>query len=55
MERAVWQSLVVTVLLVVGIKWLTGIALLPLLLLALLILGLALGMSLRLQRARRFH
>lgn len=55
MEKAVWQALVATVLLVIAIKWLTGLALMPLVLIALLILGASLGLSLRLQRARRFN
>jgi hypothetical protein len=53
MGKAFWQALIVTVVLVIGIKWLTGAAFLPLLLIALLILAMSFGLSLRLERARR--
>lgn len=51
LARALWQALGVTTVAVVGIKWLTGIAFLPLLLLALMILAIAFGMAIRLQRS----
>jgi hypothetical protein len=51
--KAFWQALLVTLVIIVGIKWLTGVALMPLLLIAILVLGLSLGLSLRLERARR--
>ena len=53
MAKAFWQALLVTLVIIVGIKWLTGVALMPLLLIAILVLGLSLGLSLRLERARR--
>lgn len=53
MAKAFWQSLIATLLVVIGIKWLTGVAFMPLLLIALVVLALSLGLSLRLERARR--
>jgi hypothetical protein len=46
-------ALLATALLVFVTKWLTGIALLPLLLLALVYLSLSLGLALRLERGKR--
>jgi hypothetical protein len=51
--KAFWQALIVTIVLTIGIKWLTGVAFLPLLLIALVILAMSFGLSLRLERARR--
>ena len=53
MAKAFWQSLIVTLVVIVAIKWLTGVAFMPLLLIALVVLALSLGLSLRLDRARR--
>jgi hypothetical protein len=47
LERAVQTGLIFTV---VVIKWFTGIALMPLLLLTIMVFGLAFGFSLRMQR-----
>jgi len=52
MAKAFWQALVVTLGVVIGVKLLTGLALMPLLLVAIGILLLSLGLSLRLERAR---
>lgn len=53
MAKAFWQSSMITLVVVIAIKWLTGLAYLPLMLVALLILALSIGLSLRLDRARR--
>lgn len=53
LARALWPALGVTTIAVLGIKWLTGIALMPLLLVALVIMALAFGLAIRLQRAVR--
>lgn len=52
-ERAVLTGLVATLSLLLVIKFLTGIAFGPLLLLGMLIFGFAFGFSLRADRARR--
>ena len=53
MAKAFWQASLFTLVVVIVIKWMTGLAFLPLLLVALLILALSLGLFLRLDRARR--
>jgi Zn-dependent protease with chaperone function len=50
LERAVLTGLIFTVVVIVVIKWFTGIALMPLLLLAIVVFVLAFGFSLRMQR-----
>ena len=53
LTRALWQAMGATVVAVIAIKWLTGLAYLPLLLIAIVVMALAFGMSIRLQRVVR--
>jgi hypothetical protein len=53
LSQALWISLAVALGAVLVIKMLTGIALMPLALIAMLIMGFAFGMTLRVQRGAR--
>ena len=53
MEKAVLTGLIVTVVFIVVLKWFTGIALMPLLLVAILVFGTAFAFGLRVERLNR--
>lgn len=53
MEKALLTGLIVTVVCMVVIKWFTGIALMPLLLFAIFVFGLAFAFSIRMERLNR--
>lgn len=50
MEKAILAGLTFTVAFIVVIKWFTGIALMPLLLIAIFVFGMAFGFSIRMER-----